>query len=155
MSAVAGLIPSALSGESTVVNFRPDAPLTRETLLQWKVPLDLRRSLPNATVEAVKEAWGFQDAAKIEPKALQAVLADHANGNQANIRRAFGFTTLFQPQKPVTRAEAAAALWHFGYQGDGLSADEVRRGDADEADQVVDVIDEVGDAKSNKTLATE
>jgi len=131
----AGLIPSALSGESTVVNFRPDAPLTRETLLQWKVPLDLRRSLPNATVEAVKEAWGFQDAAKIEPKALQAVLADHANGNQANIRRAFGFTTLFQPQKPVTRAEAAAALWHFGYQGDGLSADEVRRGDADEADQ--------------------
>ena len=133
----AGIIPSPLSGEATVVNFRPDAPLTRETLLQWKVPLDLRRSLPNATVEAVAEAWGFQGAAKIDPNALQAVLADYANGNQANIRRAFGFTTLFQPQKPVTRAEAAAALWQFGYQGDGLSAAQVRRGDTgvEEADE--------------------
>ncbi|MEO0410113.1 MAG: S-layer homology domain-containing protein, partial [Cyanobacteria bacterium P01_A01_bin.135] len=131
----AGIVPSPLSGEATVVNFRPDASLTRETLLQWKVPLDLRRSLPNATVEAVAEAWGFQDAAKINPNALQAVLADYANGNQANIRRAFGFTTLLQPQKPVTRAEAAAALWQFGYQGETLSAAQVRQGETGEANQ--------------------
>jgi hypothetical protein len=40
----------------------------------------------------------------------------------ANIRRVFGFTTLFQPKKSVTRAEAAASLWYFGVQDQGLSA---------------------------------
>ncbi|MFM6397433.1 MAG: S-layer homology domain-containing protein, partial [Planktothrix sp.] len=32
------------------------------------------------------------------------------------------FTTLFQPKKNVTRAEAAATLWFFGFQGEGISA---------------------------------
>ncbi|MGJ3254438.1 MAG: S-layer homology domain-containing protein [Elainellaceae cyanobacterium] len=123
--AEAGLIPSPLSGDSTTVNFRPDAPLTRQDMLLWKLPLDVRRSLPTATVDAVQQTWGFQDAARIDPKSLKAVLADFQNGDMANIRRAFGYTTLLQPQKPVTRAEAAAALWYFGYQGEGLSAQEV------------------------------
>ncbi|MGB3534738.1 MAG: S-layer homology domain-containing protein [Microcoleaceae cyanobacterium] len=124
--AKAGLIPSSLSGESTAVNFRPDAPLTREDLVLWKVPLDTRQALPKATVDAVQERWGFQDASKINTKALQAVLADFDNGDNANIRRVFGFTTLFQPKQSVTRAEAAAALWYFGFQGDGISAEEVQ-----------------------------
>lgn len=118
----AGLIPSALSG-NTAVNFRPTASLTREDLIQWKVPLDRRGNLPSATLNAVEETWGFQDAAQVDPAALPAVLADYQNGDQANILRAFGYTTLFQPQKAVTRAEAAAVLWHFGYQADGISAD--------------------------------
>ncbi len=122
--AEAGLIPSPLSGDSTAVLFRPNAPLTRENLILWKVPLDTRQALGKASIDAVKQTWGFQDAAKIEPKALQAVLADFQNGEQANIRRVFGYTTLFQPKKPVTRAEAAAALWYFGSQGEGLSAKE-------------------------------
>jgi S-layer homology domain len=118
----AGLIPSTLSGDSTVVTFRPNAPLTREDLILWKVPVDIRRALPNATVDAVKETWGFQDTAKIDPKVLRAVLADYQNSDLSNIRRAFGYTTLFNPKKAVTRAEAAAVLWFFGAQGDGLSA---------------------------------
>ena len=88
----------------------------------WKVPLDLRRGLPAATLDAVRETWGFQDAASIEAKALKAVLADFQNGDIANIRRAFGYTTLFQPKKAVTRSEAASTLWYFGFQGDGRSA---------------------------------
>jgi hypothetical protein len=120
--AEAGLIPSPLSGDSTAVLFRPDAPLTREQLLLWKLPLDTRQALPAANLEAVKQTWGFQDAGKIDPKALRAVLADFQNGEQSNIRRVFGYTTLFQPKKPVTRAEAAAALWYFGTQGEGISA---------------------------------
>jgi hypothetical protein len=119
----AGFIPSSLSGEANAANFRPDAPLTREALIAWKVPLDRRGSLPTATVSDVEQTWGFQDAASIAPNALQAVLADYQNGDNANILRAFGYTTLFQPQKAVTRAEAAAVLWYFGYQGDGISAD--------------------------------
>jgi hypothetical protein len=124
--AEAGLIPSSLSGDSTAVKFRPDAPLTREDLILWKVPLDTRQALPKATVDAVQERWGFQDAAKINTKALQAVLADFDNGDNSNIRRVFGFTTLFQPKESVTRAEAAAALWYFGFQGDGVSAEEAK-----------------------------
>ncbi|BAT51872.1 S-layer region-like protein [Nostoc sp. NIES-3756] len=120
--AEAGLIPSPLSGDATAVLFRPDAPLTREQLILWKLPLDTRQALPNATLDAVRETWGFQDVGKIDPKALRAVLADFQNGEQANIRRVFGYTTLFQPKKPVTRAEAAAALWYFGSQGEGISA---------------------------------
>jgi hypothetical protein len=121
----AGLIPSPLSGDSTTVTFRPDAPLTRENLILWKVPVDRRKALPNATIEAVQQTWGFQDTPQIDPKALRAILADFENGDQSNIRRALGYTTLFQPDKPVTRAEAAAVLWFFGTQGDGLSARDI------------------------------
>jgi len=123
--AEAGLIPSPLSGNSTEVLFRPDAPLTRENLVLWKVPLDIRQALPQASLDAVQQTWGFQDAGKIDPKALRAVLADFQNGEQSIIRRVFGYTTLFQPKKPVTQAEAAAALWYFGSQGEGISASEV------------------------------
>jgi hypothetical protein len=122
--AEAGLIPSSLSGDGTAVLFRPDAPLTREQLILWKVPLDTRQALPNASLEAVKESWGFQDAARIDPRALRAVLADFQNGDQSNIRRVFGYTTLLQPKKPVTRAEAASAIWFFGNGGEGMTARE-------------------------------
>ncbi|MFM6529809.1 MAG: S-layer homology domain-containing protein, partial [Dolichospermum sp.] len=91
--AEAGLINSILSGDATAVLFRPDAPLTREQLLLWKVPLDTRQSLPGANLEAVKQTWGFQDAGNIEPKALKAILADFQNAEQSNIRRVFGYTT--------------------------------------------------------------
>jgi len=83
--------------------------------------------LPSASIDAVKQTWGFQDVSKIDPKALRAVLADFQNGEFANIRRVFGYTTLFQPKKPVTRAEAAATLWYFGSQGEGLSAKEAQQ----------------------------
>jgi hypothetical protein len=92
--------------------------------LLWKIPLDTRQPLPKASIEAIKETWGFQDAAKIDPQAAKAVLADFQTGEQANIKRAFGFTTLFQPKKTVTYAEAAATIWYFGTQGEGRSAKE-------------------------------
>ncbi len=126
--AEAGLIPSSLSGESSARLFRPDAPLSREDLILWKIPVDTRQALPNATIESVKQTWGFQDVDRIDPKALRAVYADFQNGDQANIRRAFGYTTLFQPKRPTTRAEAAAVLWYFGFQGDGVSAQQVLKG---------------------------
>jgi hypothetical protein len=120
--AEAGLIPSSLSGSNKDVKFRPDEPLTRSAMILWKVPLDTRQALPAANIDAVKERWGFQDSAKIDPSVSRAVLADFNNGDLANIRRVFSFTTLFQPNKSVTRAEAAASLWYFGVQNDGVSA---------------------------------
>ena len=120
--AEAGLISSALSGDPTSTLFRPDAPLTREQLILWKVPLDTRQPLPAASLDAVKQTWGFQDAGKVDPKALRAVLADFQNGEQSNIRRVFGYTTLFQPKKTVNLGEAAIAIWYFGANSEGLSA---------------------------------
>ncbi|WP_293060501.1 S-layer homology domain-containing protein [Okeania sp. SIO2B3] len=119
--AEAGLIPSPLSGDINVVKFRPNDFLTREDLILWKVPLDFRKALPEATVEKVKEAWDFQDASRIDPAALRAVLAD-AQNDFSNIRRVFGYTKLFRPDKTVSRAEAAAVLWYFGDQKEGISA---------------------------------
>ncbi|HAO13575.1 MAG TPA: S-layer homology domain-containing protein, partial [Planktothrix sp. UBA8407] len=123
--AEAGLISSPLSGDNTITKFRPDSPLTREDLISWKVPLDTRQSLPKANIDAVKERWGFKDTSKIDPGALPAILEDYNNADNSNIRRVFGYTTLFQPKKPVTRAQAAATLWYFGFQGEGISANEV------------------------------
>ena len=125
--AQAGWIPSPLTGDSTASLFRPDRPLTREDLILWKVPLDYGKALPGGTIEKIKESWGFQDAAKISPKAMGALYSDFQNGEQANVRRVFGYTTLFQPKKSVTRAEAAASLWYFGFQGEGISAKEARQ----------------------------
>jgi hypothetical protein len=120
--AEAGLIPSSLSGDATSVLFRPDTPLTREQLILWKIPLDTRQPLPTASLDAVKQTWGFQDAGKVDPKALRAVLADFQNGEQSNIRRVFGYTTLFQPKKTVNLGEVAVAIWYFGSNSEGLSA---------------------------------
>jgi S-layer homology domain len=124
--AEAGIIPSPLSGDATSVRFQPDLPLTREQLILWKVPLDSRQPLPAASLDAVKQTWGFQDAGKVEPKALRAVLADFQNGEQSNIRRVFGYTTLFQPKKTVNLGQVAATIWYFGANSDGLSAKDVK-----------------------------
>ena len=123
--AEAGLIPSILTSNGDNVLFRPDATLTREDLISWKVPLDVRAALSKASIETIEETWGFQDAAKIDSQAIRALFSDYQNGDRANVRRVFGYTTLFQPKRGVTRAEAAASLWYFGYQNDGISAEEL------------------------------
>ena len=123
--AEAGLISSHLTGDSNTFLFHPDAPLTRSDLIIWKVPLDMGKSLPQASIDGVKKTWGFQDTTQIDPIGLRGLYADFQNGEQGNVRRVFGYTMLFQPKKTVTRAQAAAALWYFGYQGDGLSANDV------------------------------
>jgi hypothetical protein len=123
--AEAGLIPSGLTQDSSAVNFLPDKPLTREDLIAWKVPLDFRKGLPVASLDTIKETWGFQDAASIEPRIWRSLYIDWQNGEQSNLKRAFGYTRLFQPKKPVTLAEVAAVLWYFGYQGEGKSAQQL------------------------------
>ena len=131
--AEAGYLPSPLSGDQDQILFRPDQDLTRATLLTWKVPVDRRQILPTATAAKVKQVWGFKDASRIAPAALSAVLADHSNGDLANIRRLLGSALLFQPQKPATRAEAAATLWFIGIEGEGYSAQDIRRAEQQSA----------------------
>ncbi|NJM65478.1 MAG: S-layer homology domain-containing protein [Acaryochloris sp. RU_4_1] len=123
--AEAGFIPSPLSGDADQTAFQPNRPLTRETLLRWKVPVDFRKILSSTTAAKVQEVWGFKDTNRISAPALSAIFADHRNGELANIRRLLGSALLFQPQKPVTRAEAAASLWFIGVAGEGYSAKDV------------------------------
>ena len=125
--AEAGTIPSRLSGDTAATRFQPEAPLTRADLLLWKVPLDRRQPLPQATPEKLATSWGFQDIEGIDPRLQRTLIADDENGSQSVMRRVFGFTQLLQPSKPVTRAEAAAALWYFGFQGEGRSAAQALR----------------------------
>lgn len=120
---IQGLANAGLIGTSD--RFRPNDPLLREELVQWKIPLDLRQPLPNATWDSISQTWGFKDSDRISENALGAIFADAQLRDLANIRRSFGFTTLLQPQKPVTRAEAAASLWYFGTATDGISASKV------------------------------
>jgi len=120
--AEAGILPSPLRGNATVTQFRPEAPLTREQMVLWKVPLDARQSLPTATIDRIAQTWNFQDSAQISGEALGAVVLDFQNGELSNIRRVFGYTTLFQPQKAVTQGEAIVALAYFGFQGQGVFA---------------------------------
>lgn len=116
---IQGLANAGLIGSTG--SFRPNDPLLREELVQWKIPLDLRQPLPSATLESVSQSWGFKDSDRISENALNAIFADAQLRDLSNIRRSFGFTTLLQPQKPVTRAEAAASLWYFGTAVDGTS----------------------------------
>ena len=125
--AEAGYIPSALSGDSSQKSFRPTAPLTREVMLIWKVPVDRQQILPTVSNEKVKQIWGFRDANKISAPALSAIASDHGNGDLGNIRRLLGATLLFQPQKAITKAEAIASLWFIGIEGDSLSAKDLLR----------------------------
>jgi len=120
--AEAGLITSTLIDPEASVWFRPSDALTRENLIAWKSPLDTRNPLPDITVDEIEETWGFRDATLIDPSVLSAIWIDSQNGDAANIRRVFGYTRLFQPNKTVTRAEAASVLWSFGSQSEVRTA---------------------------------
>ncbi|RAL52199.1 hypothetical protein DM860_016048 [Cuscuta australis] len=116
--AEAGLISSKLSrgdmqsssdGEQSPIFFSPDSPLSRQDLLSWKMALE-KRQLPIVDQKMLKQLSGFIDIDKIHPDAWPALAADLASGEHGIIALAFGYTRLFQPDKPVTKAQAAIAL---------------------------------------------
>ncbi|XP_031108196.1 uncharacterized protein LOC116012694 isoform X3 [Ipomoea triloba] len=116
--AEAGLISSKLSrhdtqsssdGDQSPLFFSPDSPLSRQDLVSWKIALD-KRQLPLVDQKTLRQLSGFIDINKIHPDAWPALVADLASAEQGIIALAFGYTRLFQPDKPVTKAQAAIAL---------------------------------------------
>ncbi|GLJ05087.1 hypothetical protein SUGI_0010720 [Cryptomeria japonica] len=117
--AEAGLISSKLSyndefgsveaGNSSSCLFSPDSPLSRQDLVSWKIALE-KRHLPEVNKKMLWKMSGFIDIDKISQDAWPAILADLTSGEQSIISVAFGHTRLFQPDKPVTKAQAAVAL---------------------------------------------
>ncbi|XP_038684684.1 uncharacterized protein LOC119984684 isoform X2 [Tripterygium wilfordii] len=116
--AEAGLISSKLSRRDFLSSssenegpfyFSPESPLSRQDLVSWKMALE-KRHLPKADKKILYESSGFVDVDKINPDAWPALVADLATGEQGIIALAFGCTRLFQPDKPVTKAQAAVAI---------------------------------------------
>eukprot|EP00262_Sarcandra_glabra_P011200 TRINITY_DN2695_c0_g1_i1.p1 TRINITY_DN2695_c0_g1~~TRINITY_DN2695_c0_g1_i1.p1 ORF type:complete len:815 (-),score=203.62 TRINITY_DN2695_c0_g1_i1:210-2366(-) len=116
--AEAGLISSKLSmhdigrsvdGEQGPILFSPQSPLSRQDLVSWKMALE-KRHLLEVDKKILYQCSGFIDIDKINPDAWPALVADLSSGEQGIIALAFGFTRLFQPDKPVTKAQAAIAL---------------------------------------------
>ncbi|KAK4571602.1 hypothetical protein RGQ29_030131 [Quercus rubra] len=116
--AEAGLIASKLSRKDMLSSldedqspfyFSPESPLSRQDLISWKMALE-KRQLPEADRKKLHQISGFIDIDKIHPDACPALVADISAGEQGIIALAFGYTRLFQPDKPVTNAQAAIAL---------------------------------------------
>ncbi|KAK7831425.1 hypothetical protein CFP56_027447 [Quercus suber] len=116
--AEAGLIASKLSRKDMLSSldedqspfyFSPESPLSRQDLISWKMALE-KRQLPEADRKRLHQISGFIDIDKIHPDACPALVADISAGEQGIIALAFGYTRLFQPDKPVTNAQAAIAL---------------------------------------------
>ncbi|CAL4920257.1 unnamed protein product [Urochloa decumbens] len=89
--------------------FSPESPLSRQDLVSWKMALD-KRQLPEIDRNSLFKASGYIDIDKINAAAWPALIADLGAGDQSITALAFGFTRLFQPDKPVTKGQAALAI---------------------------------------------
>ncbi|KAL9317582.1 hypothetical protein ACSQ67_014099 [Phaseolus vulgaris] len=89
--------------------FSPESPLSRQDLVSWKMVLE-KRQFPEADGKMLYRLSGFIDANKIHSDALPALVADVSAGERGITALTFGYTRLFQPHKPVTKAQAAVAL---------------------------------------------
>ncbi|XP_039011045.1 uncharacterized protein LOC120140055 isoform X1 [Hibiscus syriacus] len=113
--AEAGLISSKLSNQDLFSNnlgpfyFSPESPLSRQDLICWKMALE-KRQLPEADRKILYQLSGFIDIDKINPDAWPALTEDLSTGEQGIIALAFGCTRMFQPNKPVTKSQAAIAI---------------------------------------------
>ncbi|XP_010550554.1 PREDICTED: uncharacterized protein LOC104821392 isoform X2 [Tarenaya hassleriana] len=113
--AEAGLIASKLSDNDLLNDvkgpfiFSPESPLSRQDLISWKMALE-KRQLPEADKKVLYKLSGFIDIDKINPDAWPALIEDLSSGEQGIAALAFGCTRLFQPDKPITKAQAAIAL---------------------------------------------
>jgi hypothetical protein len=99
--------------------FRPDDVLTREQMITLKTMLDTtsmaKDNRPPAQLKnAMNRTRGYRDADEIADEFIGYLIFDDGNAaGGRNFQRVYGRTTLYQPQKPVTRAEAAILLSKF------------------------------------------
>jgi hypothetical protein len=89
--------------------FKPDQELTREEMIAIKMPID--RGSTITEVRPAVQMW--TDYKTISERFLPA-MAFNATWPGANWERVFGQTKICEPQKPVTRAEAAVCVSAFG-----------------------------------------
>lgn len=114
-----GIVPSKLSSfcgtftsdslsANRNANFQPDSYLSRLDLVNWKVLVEhpfaseLDQKMPSKNVHTLDlSAW---------PDVSASILTDLIGGDHSIISKVFGNTRRLQHHKPVTKAQAAAAL---------------------------------------------
>lgn len=101
--------------------FKPDQILTREQMLGIKVALDHRVAMD---VDTDSPPGEWTDSNKIAKKYWPAFYIETVYQNNANIGRIFGTIKTLKPQAPVTRAEAAVAIWAISDRTNGFTTAE-------------------------------
>jgi hypothetical protein len=99
-------------------HFAPNRVLTREELIAIKAPVDEGANIPFDS--SMKMYLGnYSDVDKINPQYMPAIHEDESVRTTRNIARIWGALKAFSPKKPVTRSEAAIAIWEIN---DGSAA---------------------------------
>lgn len=90
--------------------FKPDNILTREEMIAIKTPLDAGKDLKDENRPSIQQWSDYKKIGKryIGPMSWETAWTP-------NWDRCFGKTKSCEPQKPVTRAEAALCVWQFGF----------------------------------------
>ncbi|KAL6909829.1 hypothetical protein ACP4OV_001488 [Aristida adscensionis] len=105
-----GIVPSKLSSESCKGNslFLPDRPLSRFDLVNWKVLVEHSCAL-EIDQKMLSQSVHILDLSAL-PDVSPSMLIELMTGKSSIVSRVFGNTRRLQPHKPVTKAQAAAAL---------------------------------------------
>ncbi|XP_027360831.1 uncharacterized protein LOC113868980 isoform X2 [Abrus precatorius] len=114
--AEAGVIPSKLSWKNSSnyggsdsqvkINFFPDRFISRQDLIDWRAQLEYEFFSGVIDQISIKKA-GYMDVKEITSPA---VYVDMLEGDGSILRKVFGQSKRFQPNKPSTKAQAAVAL---------------------------------------------
>ncbi|KAK8487011.1 hypothetical protein V6N11_068381 [Hibiscus sabdariffa] len=114
--AEAGIIPSKLSGRNTAsdglkggINFFPDRFISREDLINWKALVEYDFE-PEVIEQISRTKVDFMDLKEISPDSSPGLFIDMLAGEKSMLRRVFGQSKRFQPNKPSSKAQAAVAL---------------------------------------------
>lgn len=113
--AEAGIIFSKLSQNSSdldsreYVNFFPNRFISRQDLISWKARLEYE-FMPGIKEKVSATTAGFMDMKEISSDAPDELFVDMLADEESIIRKVFGQSKRFQPNKPSTKAQAAVAL---------------------------------------------
>ncbi|KDP29353.1 hypothetical protein JCGZ_18274 [Jatropha curcas] len=116
--AEAGVIPSKILGTNCCSDtskvdgsffFHPERFISRQDLINWKAQLEYQ-FMPGITEQMSKTKVDYMDVKEVSSDASPELLSDMLAGKKSIIRKVFGQSRRFQPNKPVTKAQAAVAL---------------------------------------------
>lgn len=95
-------------------HFAPDRPITREEMIAIKAAVDEGGAIKEDVGMAEFDLKRFSDAAQINKRYASAIDEDYSVRTTQNIARIWGSIKALMPRKPVTRSEAAIAIWEIG-----------------------------------------
>ncbi|KAK1566654.1 hypothetical protein Q3G72_002495 [Acer saccharum] len=116
--AEAGVIPSKLSGKNSGsdgskgqggIYFLPERFISRQDLINWKAQVEYELK-PDNLEQISRTKVDYMDVKEISLEASPELFMDMLAGDKSIVRRVFGQSKRFQPNKPSTKAQAAVAL---------------------------------------------